>query len=395
MLPPNNYPSQNDLHTLQKQSWVQMPLPSRHDLGRFCLWALGRTCIGVLQVGNLVARSSLQNLVALSLIIEKGLQALVAVYDGMPFMGAPLATLSASTARDITHSSDNIHPIELLDSITGKHVLIVGDTGSGKSTIAQYIAKSLAGTVKVYDPDATPVEWDGLPVTGRGADFDSIDTAMADDLLEMTDRITARATTGDSANAGKELCIIAEEFPLLKDECSMSGEWLGKIARRGRKPKMLLCILSQSDTVQALGIEGDGAIRQNFRYVRLGRFALTHAKSLKNTVLTEWLKGGKYRCMVDDEPCQLPDMNAYRTLTPSPLFAPFTKPVLTSETRPQQTLQPENATTEVTDTALKNAVKSLLDAGVSQSHIIQNVLGYSGRRYAEGKEIIAKIISEK
>jgi len=310
-------------------------------------------------------------------------------------MGQPLLNFTSHTSQNLSADISHILPVDLMESIQGKHVLIVGDTGTGKSTIAQHIAQSLASTVKVYDPDASPTEWEGLNVVGRGGDFGAIDAAMADDLLEMTDRITARATSGDNANAGKELCLIAEEFPLLKDECSMASEWLGKIARRGRKPKMLLCILSQSDTVQALGIEGDGAIRTNFRYIRLGRFALAHAKLLKNTALTEWLKAGKYRCLVDDAPCQLPDMTAYRRLTYIVGGNIPTPPTLTPENPPQQALQPENVTMEVQDTALENAIRALLDAGVSQSHIIQNVLGMGGRRYSEGKKIIAKIISEK
>lgn len=61
--------------------------------------------------------------------------------------------------------------------------------------------------------------------------------------------------------------------------------------------------------------------------VRLGKFGVTHAKTLKDAALVEWLKSGKYRCMVDDLPCQLPDLSQFRAVTQQ-LRLPAVLPIL-------------------------------------------------------------------
>ncbi|BAZ00525.1 hypothetical protein NIES37_45200 [Tolypothrix tenuis PCC 7101] len=312
----------------------------------------------------------------------------------MPLNGMPLSAIAVESQTEKLSTVAVATAVNILEAIAGKHCLIIGDTGTGKSTIAQWLAQQSNSQVKVYDPDASIDEWQGLEVIGKGGNFADISASMNDDLLEMQKRIVARATDGDKANTGKDLCIIAEEFPVLKDECDIAPMWLGRIARRGRKPKIFVIALSQSDSVTALGIEGDGAIRSNFRYIRLGKFAVNHAKRLKDEGLVQWLQSGKYRCMVDDEPCQLPDLTSYKAV----IVRVPEKPVLPSTETPEpldihdspEFLEPEKPVTG----GLKSTILPLKDAGYSDTRIIKDVLGYRGADYQKGRQLMTRILND-
>jgi energy-coupling factor transporter ATP-binding protein EcfA2 len=380
---------------IERTNFVSLPFPSRNQFLRFGAWAVGRVSLGSVRLTIYLTKSALCGTVHLLDILDKGMQGLETYYDLLPAMGMPMQSFTARLASQMSDVLPALDTCNLMESIAGKHCLIIGDTGTGKSTIAQYIAMQSASAIKVYDPDASPDDWQGLEVVGRGGDFASIENAMIADLDEMEERIKARAVSGDTATTGKDICIIAEEFPLLTDECDLAATWLGKIARRGRKPKMFIVALSQSDSVQALGIEGDGAVRSNFTYIRLGKFALAHAKHLKNDALRQWLQAGKYRCLIDDTPCQLPDMNVYRPLPQLSLFSPFTQAPLTPEVPTVQDSQPLPRTVEAGNQHLKTAVQALKSAGWSDSKIITEVLGMGGRRFGEGKVLLGQLLEGK
>ncbi|MDZ7957452.1 MAG: hypothetical protein RMY34_06045, partial [Aulosira sp. DedQUE10] len=358
--------NQNDLihldipmQKMERHAWVYQPFPSTGTMARFTGWMCGRLAFMAIGTSLSIIKFAAKGVVWLCEKLEQGVKHFERFYDAMPLNGMPLAAVSVESQSEKLSLVTMDKTINILEAITGKHCLIIGDTGTGKSTIAQWLAQQSNSVVKVYDPDASIDEWTGLNVIGKGGNFGDISSAMADDIKEMQERILARANGGDKANAGKDLCIIAEEFPILKDECDIAPDWLGKIARRGRKPKMFIIALSQSDSVTALGIEGDGAVRSNFRYIRLGKFAVNHAKRLKDETLVQWLQAGKYRCMVDDEPCQLPDLPGYKVVTVSQPILPVEK----TETTSQQEFQPILPV----DDGLKNAVLALKEAGYSDS----------------------------
>jgi hypothetical protein len=355
--------------------WIQIRLPRFGQLGRFILWGIGRlsfsSSLFVLDASGIV----LQTGITLIKWSRGALLNLLRVYDQLPYAGTYGQNIIDTKAIDISEP-DNI-VTDLLKFIEGKHVLIVGDTGTGKSLIAQWLAYQVGGRVNVYDPDASPDEWQGLNVVGRCGNFQAIANSMQSDLEDLQSRVELRGREGDKAIALQEVITIAEEFPLLADEVEIASDWLLKHARRGRKPKRFIIALSQDDSVKALRIEGQGNVRKCFRMVRLGNFAVTHAKTLKISGLVDWLKTGKYRCMVDDYPCQLPDLSQFKAVTHQ-LHLPSSKEFVTT---PELALQPM-------DDTLKKAVKACLEAGLSDSKVIKEVLGYQGSQYQEGKILL-------
>ncbi|AFY51369.1 hypothetical protein Nos7524_5682 (plasmid) [Nostoc sp. PCC 7524] len=370
--------------------WIEMHLPSRQQLGRFLLWGLGRLTFSASIFLFDATSYALQTALTVVKWCRQSVYNLVKVYDQLPYAGTYGAAIIDTTAVTLAVEPEGIIT-DLMQALSGKHCLIVGDTGTGKSTIAQWLAYQVGGEVTVYDADAAPDEWTGLNVIGRRGDFEAIQSGMAADLEELQRRIELRGESGDKALAGKESVLIAEELPLLRDEVEIATEWLIKHARRGRKPKRFVIGLTQDDNVKTLGIEGEGGVRKCFRMLRLGKFAVSHAKSLKDLALVEWLKSGKYRCMVDDMPCQLPDVSSYKMVMPRLQSVTSFQPLQTAQPTSEQALQPVSSLPEPRDETLAKVVKACLEAGFSESKVIKEILGYQGGRYQEGKSLLEKL----
>jgi len=68
-----------------------------------------------------------------------------------------------------------------------------------------------------------------------------------------------------------------------------------------------------------LGLEGEGSIRECFAMLRLGNFALSHGKSLKDKSIGEAVEIQDRPAMLDQLPCNLPVLSDAQTLPVLPL----------------------------------------------------------------------------
>lgn len=252
--------------------WIELKLPNHRAIFHYLLWGIGRVSFSLWLFGLHTLKATLKVGVVLCDMSERATHHLLTVYSQLPYMGTVGQNIIDTTAVTLPLEPDNIIA-DLMQALAGKHCLIVGDTGTGKSMLAQWLSYQVGGEVTVYDPDAAPSEWAGLKVIGRRGDFEAINQAMTADLEELQRRIEARGEYGDKALAGLDSVLIAEEFPLLKDEVLVAVDWLIKHARRGRKPKRFIIALSQDDNVKTLGIEGEGeyaSVSECYGSVNLG-----------------------------------------------------------------------------------------------------------------------------
>lgn len=161
------------------------------------------------------------------------------------------------------------------------HILIIGETGSGKSVAAKAIltARAKRGEdIIILDPHARPNTWNGLNAVGRGRDYQAIEQMICTLQAEL-DRRYKEYAADDNYNP-KRLNIFVDEVPSIASYCESWQEFFTVISCEARKVNMSLICLSQSRLVDMLGIKGRSDIRENFSELSLGDKAVKLVKDL-------------------------------------------------------------------------------------------------------------------
>ena len=160
------------------------------------------------------------------------------------------------------------------------HVMVVGPTRSGKTTLARAIAANTDGKLFVIDPLFQPGNWGDLPavtVDKETGDYEPIRRAIRGLLAEMHRR-------GKMLQEGNrefpKLTILFDEVPDTVAEVKEAGELIRRLGQRGRHSNMHLVGMSQSDRVAAWGIAGYGDVSENFCRVFLGSKAIAEVPEL-------------------------------------------------------------------------------------------------------------------
>lgn len=223
----------------------------------------------------------------------------------------PTAQLAVTIpALDVNWKPENLitDPVEYVNKVQ-KHVALVGGTGDGKSTLAQYFSTRIGGKVIVYDIDSAKDDWSWVEpenLIGDGG-LPEVNAAMKAALDHLEEMRKYRKEVSKDIPQEFARFYIGEEFPVLAD-CENAPQWIKQHAKVGRKRKQFIMVLAQNDTAANFALEGDAdTLDTCFVRIRLGKKAQDYARSsLKNQQLEQWLKtGGKKRFMVDDLPCEL------------------------------------------------------------------------------------------
>ena len=374
---------------MERTNWIKLRLPSWKHLGRFALWSGGRVVLSGWLFSLYGTTVLCKGIIHIAELIRQGTLRIITIYDQLPYMGVPLQNVIDATAVTVNENLEII--TDLITAIQGRQLMIIGEMGTGKSTIAQYLAYTIGGRVKVYECEGTPDDWQGLEVIGKGEDWGAIEAGMQADLEDLSNQMQLRNEKGDAALNGTERVIICEEYPELVSKVDCSGEWLERHARRGRKGRRFTILLSQYDRVAAWGLEGKSDLTDAFYRLRLGKKAVAHAKSLKNEALLTWLQSDRSHCLLDDYACKLPSYREMKAVTQRLQLPSGNGAAVMAETTAQQAFQPivtaETAPTEATI----RAAKACLGAGFSDSRVIKEILGYQGGQYQKGKELLESI----
>jgi energy-coupling factor transporter ATP-binding protein EcfA2 len=382
--------------TTTAATWVEMRLPNAKTLARYCAWVIGRVIFSTTIFSVVVTRNTLKMGVILCDWFEGAVKQLLKIYDALPYAGVPMNQIIEANATVIIEPLEII--TDIITAIEGKQVMVIGEMGTGKSTLAQYLAYTVGGSVKVYECEGTPTDWVGLEVIGKGEDWGVIEQGMAFDLEDLSNQLKLRTEKGDGALVGSERVIIAEEYPELAAKVPSAGEWLERHARRGRKAKRFTVLLSQYDRVAAWGLEGKSDLADAFFRIRLGKKAQAHAKSLKNTQLVEWLKLDKSHALLDDQPLKLPPYREMKAATQrygSTMLQPSSNNAISLQNEAEQSPKPASgedfSDCSTDESRLIWRMIQRFGEGKSDSMIVTEILGYTGKRYDQGVQLLQKL----
>ncbi|MCA2910187.1 MAG: DUF87 domain-containing protein [Microcystis sp. M034S1] len=206
-------------------------------------------------------------------------------------------------------------PIE--SSLKKPHLMILGETGSGKSTICKYLVSQVNAPCLIIDPHASPTDWRGFVVTGSGRNYEAIATEFERLANLMQIRYEAR---DKGISQFDPLIVIIDEFPAIASSLGKGAtDTVKLLAREARKVSIRMCLLSQGAEVKTLGLEGEGSIRECFAMLRLGNFALSHGKQSKDKAIGEALENSDRPAMLDQLPCNLPILSDAQSMPVLPL----------------------------------------------------------------------------
>lgn len=214
-------------------------------------------------------------------------------------------------ARDIA-IAEPLAPVKFADvkqALSKPHCMLLGSTGDGKSTLAKHLAANCSAYTIVIDPHAAPDDWGNLPVYGAGRKYEAIAQIMQITLQLLQVRFDAR---DQGVKQFEPIVIICDEYPAIvasADAGKIASSWMKLISREARKVSIRLVVLTQSPEVKAIGLEGEGSVRDNFCFIKLGEFALDHAKSLKVEAIKLAVESCDRPAMLGNLPCNIPTLS--------------------------------------------------------------------------------------
>lgn len=270
-----------------------------------------------------------------------------------------------------------------LPALPEGHVLIAGNTRSGKTTALRAVAKTRENVV-ILDPHYRPGTWPGLRVVGGGRDYESIQTFMAYMMDELRDRAQMRAMGGPDA---PPLTVMTDEMPSITAALgnNANGVWQAWL-REGWKFGLFFIIGTHSTRVKTLGIEGEGDVLVNFaNVILLGKVARNEYPELvagmqRPAVLIP-AYDDPYPVVIPYDPAEDPD---------SPYFGQESAPPLITRPAPPQNNLPRPMTQAERDGRL---LEPHLDRLTSPTNA-GRVLGQLKGMLAEGVNPSAEMIDE-
>jgi hypothetical protein len=301
--------------------------------------------------------------------------------------------------------------------------VIAGNSGSAKTSIACWLAGILTAhepmQVIALDPHYNDI-WEqvGIKSVGNIATIEAILQWLLDELDQRCER------KGLKLPLGQPILVFADEIgACLKrfENPKKITEALERIGSEARKFGITLIAINQSSNCDDIGISAP--MRNNFAVVLLGASARSKAEKWKDTDLRkQHINQCPYPCILTGAiPTAIaihPTHGSYQKFkkkgnAPLNLLPikqlPLTIPLLTNSVSAVSVSNPVSAVSDTqsqltaltpTYTYTPNDLKLLIDAcksaladGKSKTYCIENILGFKGREFAKGRDMLDMLLA--
>lgn len=244
--------------------------------------------------------------------------------------------------------------LPLLDK--AERVLVKGPSDSGKTTLFKNIANRSENVI-VVDPHYAPGIWPShCKIIGKGRNHNEITAFLNWLSSELDKRYKLRA---EGKEDYKPLTVIIDEWMSVSNKCANATQVITEMITESRKSKIRLFIGSHSDQVEALGIRGQGKLREGLLIVRLEYDQVTKERSST----FDYGKG--------ERPC----------LVPSDALILNSKEIEFELKIPDMIIMPDKIETEVVE---------LFKNGMSPTRIAIEKFGQGGNQKKKVDEILVK-----
>ena len=268
------------------------------------------------------------------------------------------------------------------------HIIIVGDPRIGKSTLARYLASLAEGPIEIIDPHYENGDWPGLPVYGCERNFNQIAQLMQAQLDELNQCYSLRAK---GEFKGDRLTTICDEYAAVAaNEATrkISKTWVQAIACEGGKVGRQIILIAHGENGDLLNFEGRTELKNAFQILRLGKFAVSHCKRLKDDAALAWLESQHRPAMLDDLPFGIPEIEI--ELPPGEISRPKLRSFAPSTSNLQSDKPAQKSDKGLI--MLARACRKLKALEVSDTEIIEEILNLGGRNFKDGKRLLEELL---
>jgi len=180
---------------------------------------------------------------------------------------------SAKMVEGVLGLPEKVVELDLLRELShAQRCLIVGASDSGKTTLIKHIVRDQLphGQVIVIDPHSFPSKWPGCDVSGVGRNYEQIGHTL-DNLILLMDKRYEEIGRGEvQEEAHDRVTIVIDEWRAIVKNVDNAADTITALLTESRKAAFRVFVGTHSERVKALGIEGEGDLKDGFVMVRLG-----------------------------------------------------------------------------------------------------------------------------
>lgn len=150
-------------------------------------------------------------------------------------------------------------------------IIVYGGSGAGKTALTKQLVAhkfKLGRQVIILDPHlGAPDSWEGYPhgkLIGGGLNYEKLRVALVELVTEMHKRF-------EKKRPHTPMLIVFDEWRAFVQKVPAAAQMMLELVTAARKVGMGMILISQSRQVKALGIQGEGDLRENFTIVHAQR----------------------------------------------------------------------------------------------------------------------------